>query len=146
MLTLLVSMAVLAYAAYADWTRRMVPNWVWVVYLAVGIPLMLVEGIDTYWLWRSVLVVSAASLITYAVGQMGGADVKGMLAMSVVLHSSGVAVFAVALGAALGLVLVLIRSVLLRSRDVGQMDIPFMVPLLVGTLVATAGLVAVRTI
>jgi len=145
---------VFAYAAYRDWKERRVPNWVWLAYLAVGTPLMLYQGIDTYWLWRSVLVITVAALIPYAFKQIGGADVKGMFALSVVLHQGGMAMYVVMVALLLALAFWLDRWVrsklwqherfrwLLRTpfkssipmEERLRFNLPFMVPMLLAVL------------
>ncbi|MHC1592719.1 MAG: A24 family peptidase [Methermicoccaceae archaeon] len=122
----ILTLVVFSYAAYTDVRERRVPDAVWVVYLALGLPLLVLSGLDINELVMSVVVVGTASFVSYRFGGLGGADVKGMLALSVLLHHHTLAVWAVLVGSCVALVL---------SRKYGDNN-PFMLSLLTGIVVA----------
>ncbi|MHC1596964.1 MAG: hypothetical protein ACXQT3_01475 [Methermicoccaceae archaeon] len=98
----------------------------WLVYLGAGLPMLALSHVDVFGLLVSISIVGTAALMSYRFGGLGGADVKGMLALSVVLHQHMLAVWAVLIGSCVALVL---------SRRYGD-DNPFMLSLLVGIVAA----------
>ncbi|HIH70324.1 prepilin peptidase [Methermicoccus shengliensis] len=119
---LILTLAVFSYAAYTDLKTRTVSNRVWAVYMGLGVPLLALSGVDVGLLLMSLLIIAPAVFASYHFGGMGGADVKGMLALSVMLHHRLLAVWVVIAGSLVALVM---------SRKYGD-NIPFMVALLVG--------------
>lgn len=125
MLTLIaLTLAVFAYAAYTDIRERRVPDWVWAVYAAMGTPLLLLGGADIQSVLLSVGVVGTAALVSRRFGGLGGADVKGLLILSVLLYRY--AIWAVIAGSFVALAM---------SRRYGDNN-PFMVSLLIGIVLA----------
>jgi len=123
---LILTLAVFSYAAYTDLKTRRVSNRVWAVYMGLGVPLLALSGVDVGLLLMSLLIIAPAVFASYHLGGMGGADVKGMLALSVMLHHRLLAVWVVIAGSLVALVM---------SRRYGD-NIPFMVSLLAGIVLS----------
>jgi prepilin peptidase CpaA len=123
---ILASAAVLLFAAWHDIVSRTVPNWVPLVIACFGVAAALAGGRLLISMGLG-LVVFAAAAVCWRRGWMGGADVKLLGAIAIVLPPGMVGMFAIAMslaGAVHAIAYMLARSMVTRPPPLASIKKP----------------------